>query len=123
MKAFCIGLMFAAVSVPAFANCICLSSRDKCPSPQVVEFVMNQNLSSETVTCAAYFGVYDFNQAGHIEGTGCTATGPLILDNGTQGNVNVTFTFTDGTTENWSGCRIDDTSIFPGYTKVGINCT
>jgi hypothetical protein len=113
----------------ALAAAVCFSADDTVfangfdTKHDVVEFVMNQNLSSNTVICETYLAVWDFSQAGSITGMGCKATGELLPTDGTLGNIRISFTFTDGSLWEWEGCRIDDTSAFPGYVKIGINCT
>lgn len=94
-------------------------------SAPLVEFRVKQNFSLQTVTCKQYFGLGDFNngQVGHLDGTNCTSTGPMLLEDGDTGRVALSFSFTDGSNIEITGCSFDTETFSPGYFSYSFNCT
>lgn len=84
----------------------------------VVQFVVTENFRVETVTCTDYFSHTDFQDYGTITGKGCTSTGPLVDQVGTQGHVSVDLEPVLVAED----CRVDSAVLTPGFASVAINC-
>jgi hypothetical protein len=120
-----------AILVGIIAACVVGMAKASEPAPSAraihaqstTQFTVSQYLSVETVTCVQYFEHADFQNYGTITGSICTSTAPLpIQSTATEGHVHVTFKFTDGSTFDVAGCRVDSTVIEPGFASVAINC-
>lgn len=90
---------------------------------EYVEFIFSQNVSVETVYGCAKFNIAnDVNGVGYLVATGCSATGPLVQQNGTSGNVSVDVTLTTGAHYVFTGCRVA-THGNPNFWQIGMFCT
>lgn len=113
------GAAFAA-DPPVFAS----GFDDAAPRAWIVEFKVTQFQHLVTVTCATWFAHTDLNNYGGVEGSGCNATEPLLVQGpGTfGGHVHVTFAFADGSGFDVTNCRVTSHVLIPGYDSVAVDC-